>query len=65
MISYAWMANKKGAGGIMRYVGTCRSAVRFLNEQEVRVSPDRRSHLATAAVCPEQHQMEVAAGSSM
>ena len=31
-----------------------------MNEQEVPVSPARRAQLATAAVCTEQHQMEVA-----
>ena len=30
----------------------------FLNEQEVRVSPARRSRFATPAVCTEQHLME-------
>ena len=31
-----------------------------MNDQEVGVSPARRSQLATAAVCTEQHQMEAA-----
>ena len=41
---------------VRRYV-----SLRFFNEQEeVRVSPARRSQLATAAVCKEQHQMKIA-----
>ena len=59
----AWMTNKIGAGRIHHNIGTSlyvALALWFLNEQEVRVSPARRSQLATAAVCTEQHQMEVA-----